>query len=58
MMLGRDQICAVVAAPDAGSMAGQLRRALEQTRTVELRLDWLANGREIARFLDLLAATE
>jgi 3-dehydroquinate dehydratase / shikimate dehydrogenase len=55
MMLGRDKICAVVAARDANSMAGQLRRALRQTGTVELRLDWLANGREIARFLDRLA---
>ncbi len=58
MMLGRDKICAVVAAADAGSMAGQLRRALKRTRTVELRLDWLASGREIGRFIDHLAATE
>lgn len=30
-----------------------LRIALRQTRTVELRLDWLANDREIVRFLRL-----
>ncbi len=56
MMLGRDKICAVVAAPDAKSMARQLRRALRQTRTVELRLDWLVNERRVARFLRYLAA--
>jgi 3-dehydroquinate dehydratase / shikimate dehydrogenase len=39
-------------------MAGQLRHALRQTHTVELRLDWLANSREIARFLDHLAASK
>jgi 3-dehydroquinate dehydratase/shikimate dehydrogenase len=34
----------------------QLLRALESTGTVELRLDWLAQDREIARFLSRLAA--
>ncbi len=34
----------------------QLSRALSLTRTVELRLDWLADDREIARFLRKLAA--
>jgi len=58
MVLGSDKICAVVAAADAGSMAGQLRQALRQTRTVELRLDWLASSREIVRFLDYLAASK
>ncbi|MBZ5694012.1 MAG: shikimate dehydrogenase [Acidobacteriia bacterium] len=55
-MLGHDKICAVVAAPDAGAMRRQLRKALRQTRTVELRLDWLSDDREIARFLRQLAA--
>jgi 3-dehydroquinate dehydratase / shikimate dehydrogenase len=50
-MLGRDKVCAVVAAPDATSMHRQLREALRRTRTVELRLDWLSNDREIVRFL-------
>jgi 3-dehydroquinate dehydratase / shikimate dehydrogenase len=57
MTLGTDKICAVVAAADARSMARQLRRALKQTHTVELRLDWLANGREVGRFIEHLAAT-
>src|ERR1700722_11084312 len=50
-MIGKDKICAVVAAPDAGSMWRQFLEALEQTWTVELRLDWLRGGREISRFL-------
>ncbi len=32
-------------------MLHQLGTALRQTRTIELRLDWLANDREISRFL-------
>ena len=47
----RDKICAVVAAGDARSMWRQLGLALRQTRTIELRLDWLADDREIGRFL-------
>ena len=54
-MLGQDKICAVVAAPDAAAMRRQLRGALRQTRTVELRLDWLSDDREITRFLRQLA---
>jgi len=53
-MLGRDKICAVAAASDAGTMWAQLRAALRHTRTVELRLDWLADDREIDRFLSRL----
>jgi 3-dehydroquinate dehydratase/shikimate dehydrogenase len=55
-MLGRSKICAVVAAADARSMQRQLGQALRQTPTVELRLDWLADDREIGRFLRWLAA--
>lgn len=55
-MLGKDKICAVVAAKDTASMWRQLSMALPLTRTVELRLDWLADEREIARFLRKLAA--
>jgi len=54
-MLGRDKLCAVVAAPDAKSMRRQLARALEETRTVELRLDWLSDDGEIVYFLGQLA---
>jgi 3-dehydroquinate dehydratase / shikimate dehydrogenase len=55
-MLGSDRVCAVVAAPDARSMRRQLSQALEQTRTAELRLDWLVGDAEIAKFLKLLSA--
>ena len=55
-MLSKDKICAVVAARDSKSMARQLAQALLSTRTIELRLDWLATDHEIARFLRHLAA--
>ncbi len=48
---GVARICAVVAASSAREMAAQLRRALRQTPTVELRLDWLASDSERRRFL-------
>jgi len=35
-------------------MRRQLRTALRETRTVELRLDWLRDGSEISRFLKCL----
>lgn len=44
--LFRDPICAVIAAPTAREMKAQLRRAMELTRTAELRLDYLKNDRE------------
>jgi len=55
-VLGRDKICAVVASADAESMRHQLRRALRETSTIELRLDWLATDAEISRFLGRLPA--
>lgn len=54
-MLSQDRICAVVAAPNTQSMSLQLKRAVRRTRTIELRLDWLLNDREITRFLCQLA---
>jgi 3-dehydroquinate dehydratase / shikimate dehydrogenase len=48
---GVARICAVVAAPSAKEMAAQLRRALRETPTVELRLDWLKSNAERQRFL-------
>ena len=54
-MLGRDKVCAVVAAPDARAMRRQLARALVETRIVELRLDWLSSDREILDFLRQLS---
>lgn len=54
-MIAKDKICAVVAAADAPRMWGQLERVLRLTRTVELRLDWLADEDEMDRFLARLA---
>jgi len=48
---GVARICAVVAASSAGEMAEQLRCALRETPTVELRLDWLKSDSERSRFL-------
>jgi 3-dehydroquinate dehydratase / shikimate dehydrogenase len=56
-MIGRDKICAVAAAADARSLWAQVRRALGLTRTVELRLDWLSDEAEIAKFLARLRAS-
>src|SRR6266576_2322879 len=53
---GLRRICAVVAASTADEMSKLVRSALRQTRTVELRLDWLGSDAERARFLDWLAA--
>ena len=55
-LFGPDKICAVAAAHTAAAMWNQLHRALRYTRTVELRLDWLAGEAEIVRFLRRLAA--
>lgn len=51
------RICGVVAASTAREMMVQLRRALRQTQTIELRLDWLRSEREILRFLEGLRRT-
>jgi 3-dehydroquinate dehydratase / shikimate dehydrogenase len=53
-MIGKDKICAVAAAADARSMWRQFQQALKETRTIELRLDWLRDDAEIARFLGKL----
>jgi len=55
-LFGPDRICAVVAASTAKQMAQQLRLTLRQTRTVELRLDWLKDKGEIIRLLSWLRA--
>jgi 3-dehydroquinate dehydratase/shikimate dehydrogenase len=54
-MIGPDKICAVVAAAGAESMWRQLVSAAKESRTIELRLDWLADDQEISRFLAKLA---
>jgi len=56
MHFGKDRICAVVAQPIARAMRASLRRALQQSSTVELRLDWLKNSRELDAFLKTLRA--
>src|SRR6202158_5978443 len=48
---GVARICAVVAPSSAREMAAQLRRALRETPTVELRLDWLKSDSERRSFL-------
>src|SRR3984885_8519315 len=50
-MIAKDKICAVVAAGEAAGMWEELSQALRVTRTVELRLDWLADQDELDRFL-------
>jgi 3-dehydroquinate dehydratase / shikimate dehydrogenase len=55
-MIAPSKICAVVAAADAKAALRQLDQALRVTGTVELRLDYLKDDREITRFLDGLAA--
>jgi 3-dehydroquinate dehydratase/shikimate dehydrogenase len=57
-MLFRDKICAVAAAGDARSALRQIQQALRHTRAIEIRLDWLANDREIERFLHLFTAVK
>jgi len=48
---GVGRVCAVVAASTAADMCRQVRSALKNTRTIELRLDWLRNDEERSRFL-------
>ncbi|HYL47127.1 MAG TPA: shikimate dehydrogenase [Candidatus Limnocylindrales bacterium] len=50
-MITDEKICAVVAAGEVRSMWQQLLRALDESRTIELRLDRLAGDREIRQFL-------
>lgn len=55
LLFGENRVCAVVAETTAAKMARQLKRALKETRTAEIRLDWLNNDVERASFLDWLA---
>lgn len=45
------RVCGVVAARTAGDARRQIRSALRHTKTLELRLDWLANPAEALRLL-------
>lgn len=49
-----DRLCAVIATPSAQEALVQLRQALQYTKTVELRLDWLRSDRERAKLLAVL----
>jgi 3-dehydroquinate dehydratase/shikimate dehydrogenase len=51
---GKARICAVVATPRARDFRVLVRRALRETSTVELRLDWLANDGERKNALEWL----
>src|SRR5260370_36166077 len=48
---GARRICAVVAERTAAKMVDRVRAALRETRTVELRLDWLRSDAERVRLL-------
>jgi 3-dehydroquinate dehydratase / shikimate dehydrogenase len=48
---GARRICAVVAERRAAKMIVRIRAALRETRTIELRLDWLRSNAERARLL-------
>lgn len=48
---GLRRLCAVTAASSAQELGQQVRRALRETKTIELRLDWLRSDSERARFL-------
>jgi 3-dehydroquinate dehydratase / shikimate dehydrogenase len=51
---GQDRICAVAACKTASEMARQIRAGLKETRTIELRLDWLASDAERRKLLGWL----
>jgi 3-dehydroquinate dehydratase/shikimate dehydrogenase len=51
---GKARICAVVATSKAREFRNLVRKALKETPTVELRLDWLENDRERHEALDWL----
>ncbi len=48
---GVGSICGVVAASTAAEMSADIRAALRDTRTVELRLDWLSTDNERSKLL-------
>ena len=49
-----NRICAVAACPTAVEMAHLVRLGLKETRTIELRLDWLKTDAERRKFLGWL----
>jgi len=53
---GIERLCGVLAAPTARELRRLLALALRETRTAEIRLDWLKNGAERRAFLKWLKA--
>ncbi len=54
-LFGKDRICAVVATGTRTVAAGEVAAALRETRTIELRLDWLGARKELRTTLRWLA---
>ena len=52
---GTHRICAVAAAPTAAEMRKLVRQAMRFSRTIELRLDWLANDAQRQKLMAWLA---
>lgn len=50
-LFGKNRVCGVVAAETARQMQSQLRSALKNTRTLEIRLDYLRDAAERDSFL-------
>lgn len=55
---GAGRVCAVVAAPTAADMRRQVRSALKNSQTIELRLDWLGSDEERSLFLRWLKTSK
>src|SRR5258708_13016946 len=53
---GIERLCGVLAAPTARELRRLLALALRETRTAEIRLDWLKNDAERRAFLQWLKA--
>src|SRR5260370_15367424 len=55
LQFGTRRICAVAAASTAAEMRKLVRQAMRFSRTIELRLDWLANDTQRQKFMAWLA---
>jgi 3-dehydroquinate dehydratase/shikimate dehydrogenase len=53
-LFGKDRVCGVVAAATAGEMRLEVRLGLRETRTLELRLDYLRSAKEREELLSWL----
>ena len=50
-LFGKDRVCGVAAGKTAPELIAQVRAGLRRTRTLELRLDYLASAAEREKFL-------